>query len=304
MIADCLARNVVDLFGTAGEAWIRALPELLAEVARQWSLALLPAFPDLSYNYVAPARMADGREAVLKVGFPTDEVRREIEALRVFDGHGCARLLAADAGRGWLLLEQVLPGTPLTTLAADDDAAATTHAVAVMRRLWRRPPPDHPFPTMSDWIAGLERLRARFGGGTGPLPPHLVQMAERFFADLCAANEPPLLLHGDLHHQNILAATRAPWLAIDPKGVVGHPGFEIGPLLFNPPGIHRHPELGRLLHRRMSIVAAELGFDRERVAGWALARALLSAWWSIEDHGDGWQPAVTIAEHLARFATA
>ncbi len=113
----------------------------------------------------------------------------------------------------------------------------------------------------------------------------------------------PVLLHGDLHHDNILAAEREPWLAIDPKGIVGEPAYEVGALLRNPlPGLLARPEPGRVLARRIEQLAAELGFDRARIRGWALAQAVLSAWWSYEDHGDGWRETIACAELLAAIA--
>jgi streptomycin 6-kinase len=217
-------------------------------------------------------------------------------------------MLEADPDQGLLLLERLRPGTPLVTLA--DDEQATAIAAGVMRRLWRPVPTEHPFPTVADWAAGLGRLRARFGGGTGPLPPRLVEMAERLFAELLASSAAPrsprpegveVLLHGDLHHWNILAAEREPWLALDPKGLVGEPAYEVGALLRNPmPQILAVPQPGRVLARRADQLAAELGFDRQRLLGWAVAQTVLSAWWTVEDHGHGWEPEIACAELLAR----
>ncbi len=48
------------------------------------------------------------------------------------------------------------------------------------------------------------------------------------------ADEPgDRLLHWDLHDENVLAADRAPWLAIDPKPLAGDPGFDLWPALAN-----------------------------------------------------------------------
>jgi streptomycin 6-kinase len=111
---------------------------------------------------------------------------------------------------------------------------------------------------------------------------------------------PPVLLHGDLHHHNILSAERQPWLALDPKGVIGEPAYEVGALLRNPfPQILSLPGPGRLLARRVDQLAAELDFDRQRLVGWGIAQAVLAAWWSFEDHGHGWQGCLTCAELLA-----
>ncbi len=297
-VPDGLVGTIVELYGETGIEWLNRLPSLLADCAQRWSLRVLPPFDPLSYNYVAPAVRADGTDVVLKLGVPNPELLTEIEALRLFDGCGIVRLLDADPDQGILLLERLKPGTLLSSLA--DDAQATSIAAQVMQQLWRPAPESHPFPTVSRWAAGLQRLRDRFDGGTGPFPAAWVERAERLFAELIESMGEPVLLHGDLHHFNILAAERQPWLALDPKGVVGEPEYEVGALLRNPfPHILGVPQASRVLARRVDQLAEELGFDRERLVGWGVAQAVLSAWWSFEDHGHGWEPGIALAEILA-----
>jgi streptomycin 6-kinase len=105
-----------------------------------------------------------------------------------------------------------------------------------------------------------------------------------------------LILHGDLHHFNILSAEREPWLAIDPKGVVGEAAYEAGALLRNP--LEDMSQYPHILKRRIAILSEMLDIDCQRILGWAVAQAVLSAWWSYEDHGQGWEPGVALAETL------
>jgi streptomycin 6-kinase len=292
------ARTMQEVYGAAGVEWLDRLPGLLAYCEQRWSLTVMPPFAPLSYNYVAPAKSADGRSVVLKVGFPGTELMTEIEALRLYDGRGIAQLLDSDRERGVLLLERLAPGTPLSRLT--DDEQATSIAAGVMRQLWRPAPQEHPFPTVAKWAAGLGRLREHFGGTTGPFHARLVEEAESLFTELLGSASERVLLHGDLHHDNILAAERQPWLAIDPKGLVGEPAYEVGALMRNQ---LPHPLAGdlatRLLTRRLDQLAEELGLERARLHGWSLAQAVLSAWWSFEDHGHGWEPAIALAELLS-----
>ena len=294
-IPPSLARTMREMYGAEGEAWLRDLPALLDAYARRWSITILPPFPNLVYNYVAPALTADGAPAVFKLGMPDGEARDQIAALRIFDGRGIARLLAGDAEGGALLIERLLPGTSLVQLAPEDDEAATAIAAEVMRALWRPAPAEHTFPTTEEWADGLARLRAEFGGGTGPFDARLVERAERLFAELHASAGAPMLLHGDLHHDNILSAEREPWLAIDPKGVVGEPAFEVGALLRNQLPT-TEAEMRRITERRVSQLSEALGIERERILGWNLAQAVLSAWWSYEDHGHGWEETMLLAQ--------
>ena len=288
-------RTQCELYGEAGQVWLERLPTLLNECARRWSLTLLPPFANLSYNYAAPAMQADGTAVVLKLGVPNKELTTEIEALRLYNGRGICRLLAADAEQGILLLERLNPGSMLSTIPEDE--TATLIAAQVMRQLWRPAPLAHNFPTVARWANGLERLRAEFNGGTGPFPSKLVEQAERLFVELIASMAEPVLLHGDLHHFNILSAEREPWLAIDPKGVVGEPAYEIGALLRNPT---EELMLDRQVQaRRVDLLASELSVDRQRILGWGIAQAVLSAWWSYEDHGNSAASTLELAALLA-----
>jgi streptomycin 6-kinase len=143
-------------------------------------------------------------------------------------------------------------------------------------------------------------MRQHFGGTGGPFPARLVDEAESLFAELLGSQAPPVLLHGDLHHENILSAQRAPWLALDPKGILGEPAYEVGALLRNPlPQLLQRPDPGRVMARRVDQLAEALEIERARIRGWGLAQAVLSAWWSVEDHGYGWEDTIACAELLA-----
>lgn len=291
--------RITGVFGADGTTWLNTLPSLLEEAAARWHLEVASPFGPLSYNYVSPAVRVGGEAAVLKAGVPCAELRNEISALRHYDGRSAVRLLEADPGRGLLLLERVAPGTPLEEL--DDDEEATRIAASVMQRLWRPPPAGHEFPTVGGWLRGFERHRARCDGGPGPFPVGLFDRAEALAAELLASSAPPVVLHGDLHHWNILCGEREPWLAIDPKGVIGEPAYEAGALLRNPrPHYLQWPGIDRIMTRRVEILAETLGFDRGRIAGWGLAQAVLSACWSYDDHSGGWEPAIACAEILER----
>lgn len=297
-----LAATTADLRGAAGVEWLAKLPPILAECERWWSLAIEGPFPQLSYNYAALARRKGGASVVVKACFPSKEFKNEVDALRLYAGIGAVQLLDFDLEQGVMLLEHVAPGTMLTTV--EDDSEATSISASVMKQIWRPVPEEHSFPSVAEWAAGMGKLRPYFGGGTGPFPERLVDMAEQLFADLLPSMSAPVVLHGDLHHYNILAAERQPWLAIDPQGVIGEPCYEVGALLRNPmPAIYSMPHLDRILARRIDQLAEELGFDRERIWGWAVAQAVLSAWWTVEDEGPSadWQSPIAFAEVLSNM---
>jgi len=298
IIPDDFRREMIALHEEEGRAWLDRLPTILAGCEQRWNLKISPPFSGLSFNYVAPAVRVDGSEVVVKICSPTHGFTQETEALRLFDGHGMVQLLDSDTTDEAMLLERLMPGTLLRSV--EDDEESTTYAAVVMRQLWRPVSKNHPFKTVQDWGKGFTRLRQYYGGGIGPFPKALLEEAETLYRELSASMAEPALLHGDLHHDNILAAERQPWLAIDPKGVVGEPAYETGAWLRNPmPQLLDMPQPGRILARRVDQLAGELGFDRARVRGWGLAQAMLSAWWSVEDFGEMPEFPITCARLLA-----
>ncbi|HEX5912066.1 MAG TPA: aminoglycoside phosphotransferase family protein [Rubrobacter sp.] len=278
------AQRMREVYPEKGQAWLDALPEVLKELEERWRIRLEPPFADLSYHYVAPATTADGQPVVLKLGVPNPQLRSEADTLRLADGRGYVRLMESDEAIGALLLEQVLPGVPLTTIEDDDEA--TRIAAGVMRKIWQPAPDSHSFGGVGEWAKGTERLRHEFDGRTGLFDRTLVEEVEALFADLLPSMEEQVVLHGDLHHANILSAEREPWLAIDPKGIVGEAAYEVGQLLRNPfPLILDWPDPQATFRRRIEILADELGLDRRRMRDWAIAFGLVNAWDIYDDHG-------------------
>ena len=273
------------------------VPDQLSEVERRWSLSVHERL-DSSFNYVARASHADLGEVVVKLAVPGVEFVRELEALRLYGGQGAARLLKADPTNGAMMLESVRPGSALSNVRSDEEA--TSIAASVMRSLWRLAPEQHPFAAMSEFDGGVEWLRTCLANQRSPVPTALVSRAEGLLRELASGQAEPVLLHGDLHHDNILSAERGRWLAVDPKGVVGDPAYDVGPFLYN-----RLFETGSpvcVLERRVDQMSEELGFERDRIVGAAIPRAVMAAW-PVGSSGDPWRDALRCAELLAGLTT-
>lgn len=299
---------ITSTFGEDGEALIANLLALIEEASSRWGLTNVQPVENLSYNFVAFANRGNENVA-LKIGVPRDELTSEIAALRLFNGEGACRLIDADEDRGFLLLERLKPGVMLS--AMEDDEQATHIGAEVMQKIWRpleldsklsemqeQAPALQKFILLSDWFDGLKRLREMFNGGTGPLNEKLVERVEKSVKDLFIENHRPVLMHGDFHHFNVLSSERG-WLVIDPKGVIGPAGYEVGPFLINPWGdLLNGTKYRRMTQRRIEILHERLGFERERIHAWGLAHAIISAWWSIEDN-TGWEYALAFAEMIA-----
>jgi streptomycin 6-kinase len=279
-----LRRNAVETWGPLGERWLDRLPALVDGAARQWDLRLGATF-NLSFNWVAAVTQSDGTDAVLKLG-PSEpgHLADEAAALEAFDGEGAVRLLRYDGDRGALLIERAAPGELLRSLVPRRDLEATAAIISLTKRLHRRPGPNCGLPDLEGEAESFSG-HLRTYPGDDPLPRRLVQRAGELFDQLCATAPRRVVLHGDLHHDNVLSATREPWLAIDPHGVVGDPGYDVGAMLYNPDPHIRADELLALVPRRVEQLAAGLDLTTERVVCWGFVVAVLSEVWTAQGGG-------------------
>ena len=286
--------RVVSVWGAKGQEWLDRLPTIITACEERWDLSIQSPVSDLSFNFVASATKEDGTEVILKIGVPNPELITEIEALRVLRGRRVARLLEADNNLGALVIRRLTPGEPLSALRSDEEA--TMIAAQLMRDLPAPEPPAHRFPTIGRWALAFDRLRERFAGASGPLPMRMVEKAERLFTELQTSSPGEMLLHGDLHHDNILSDGDAGWVAIDPKGVIGEPAYEAARFQHNPfPGFLSMDRPQLVAERRVDILASILQVERSRLLAWGFFDAMLGACWSIDDNCD-WQYFVSCAE--------
>jgi streptomycin 6-kinase len=269
-------REAVASYGAEEIRWLERLPTRVAELEQAWSLTAGQAFDTHSkLSWVAPVRLADGSEAVLKIGLPHREARREADALRALDGRGAVRLLRASEDGFALLLERCVPGTDLWTLG---DEQANEVGAVVLRQIWREPEAGAPFERLADlaaeWCAELPR-EAPSQGYDADLITHAVATARKL-VDTQPRN---VLLHGDFHPSNVLAAAREPWLVIDCKPLVGDPAYDLAQWLGNrcrwsEPSVEAVTSLRQQIER----FSDALELDPARVAGWAFVKSLGWDW--------------------------
>lgn len=111
---------------------------------------------------------------------------------------------------------------------------------------------------------------------------NIIACAESVFNNLCANRSNDIILHGDLHHDNILQSDTS-WNVIDPHGYIGDPCAEVGPMIFNPLDCFpKYLSIQNIIETRLNILAEMLPFDLERIKAWAFCLALRSAAWDVE----------------------
>ena len=257
--------------GLTHAAWLETVPRLVAECAAEWELTIGEPYTAGAAGYAVRADCADGTPAVLKVIYPHREAEHEAAALDVWNGEGAVRLLAHDDERWAMLIERCEPGTLLAQIDGD---AALDVLIGLLPRLWKRV--SEPFRPLADeaawWVDYLPDEWERAGR---PFEQRQLDEAIDLLETLAPSQGEPVLLHQDLHTDNVLAAEREPWLVIDPKPLVGEREFAVAPIV-------RDWFLGhsrREVQQRLDRLTSELGLDRERARGWAIGQTIA---WAVD----------------------
>jgi len=249
----------------------------------------------MSYcNFVVDAVTDTGKKVVLKLGFPESEIHTEQQALLAFNGRKSVKVLGRNKKYCAILLQRVTPGYDLTTIKNDNEA--TRIAAEVMKKLPTKVPLKHTLETTVELLNVIERI-----GPNHPLPIAMLKKARKIAQELYQTKKSEKLLHGDLHHNNILYDENEGWIAIDPQGVIGDPISEVGMYFLNPHGIAEDPNLEERLLKRAEIFSKVLQCDVKRVFGWAFVQCIISCCWSVEDNEDSWKRTIKCAKALEKL---
>lgn len=278
-IPDAMIQRLVNWHGRAKlTAWFDQVPALLDAWCAEWQITIEPReLPD-TVSMVLFGESAKVGPVVLKLGPPNYETRAEIAATREAQGPGMVPLIASDPDVSIIMLGRLLPGTMLRESDLSDEES-TRIAAGRLKAFWREPVDGSELTPLTRWTKELREFTPR---DNPDLPNHLIVRAQGMLEEMLANPTSHSLLHGDLHHQNILWEDGSGWVTIDPKGLIGERGFDITAWMMNPWGFPRTPEYLAMANRRLDILAEELGEDRQRLAQWTVVFAALSLCWSLD----------------------
>jgi Streptomycin 6-kinase len=276
----------------SGDDWLAHLPAQVAELADEWDLVADGRVWHGVCAVVIPCHRGN-EPVVLKVSWPHEEARLEHLALQAWAGQGAVRLIAADPARWAMLLEPLMHDRNL-------DAPELLEACEVIGGLMRRL--DRPAtPQFTRLSHELDRWIPLCQNGSPLVPRRLTEQAASLLADLgdgCDGR----LIHQDLHFQNVLAAEREPWLAIDPKPLSGEWAFAVAPVLWN-----RWDEASAAynvrthLRLRLGVVSEAAGIDEDRALAWSFVRMVTNAIWETQERApdkDALSRWITIAKAM------
>lgn len=269
-------QNIINIYGDVGKKWLQSLPKLVQKYAEEWHLTQLKPFNDLTYNYVLSGYQ-NMKQVVLKISPDIESLKKEANALIAFQGYSCLILYASKNDA--LLLEQAMPGQSLKNYFNHRDEEAIHITAALITNLHKASLPiEGQFPHISDWLTLLDKDLN--------IPMQYLQKARDYKNYLLKTVPKNVLLHGDLHHDNILSHGND-WVAIDPKGVIGDPAYEIPAFIRNPiPDLLMIPNAKKMIENRIKLFADILKISSERIVQWNFVQSVLAWAWALEDGCD------------------
>lgn len=269
-------------------------PDIFAPFMTRWRLVADGVAIATHSSNLLPVRL-DGAQAMLKVAH-TEEERKGGRVMEWWRGDGAARVFARDGAA--LLIERATGTQSLSEMARngqDDEATRILCKAAGRLHAPRAIPPPEDLIPLAKWFGDLFAAAPHHGG----VLPRAAETARV----LLAAPRDHVVLHGDLHHDNVLDFGARGWLAIDPKFIAGERAFDYANIFTNPdladPSLPVATEPGRFA-RRLELVGQHANLERERLLRWILAWTGLSAAWYL---GDG-DPLANIDLAIADVAAA
>ena len=206
-------------------------------------------------------------------GTVLDEERLGNQLMNWWDGQGAARVVKHDENA--ILMERAEHGTSLVDVARGrGDDEATRIICSVLAKLHApRGQPAPAVPSLTGWFAALGRASEAQGG--------ILRAAATTASNLLRSQRGIVVLHGDMHHRNVLNFGSRGWLAIDPKGLIGERYFDYANI-FCIPDYETATMPGRLGHQ-IRVVADTAHLEPARLLAWVVAWAGLSAAFLLDD---------------------
>ncbi|WP_154793812.1 aminoglycoside phosphotransferase family protein [Occultella kanbiaonis] len=281
------------------------LPGLIDRATRRWGLSLGTPFSVGTAAWTTPGVMADGTPVVLKLTFPHDEAKYEATALALWQGHAAVELLDHDTQDWALLLRRAHPGTLLLADISPPHVRLGI-AVEILRNLHRAVASGTEMPSLTTVSAAWSHIATQRANRWAHLYEAYREEVTYGLGLLAAFGRPgakpgPLVvLHGDLNPGNILldapGSVPPQWLAIDPKPMIGDPGYDLWPVLSQIDNPFLYPDPLAVLRPRVELAARALGIPFRRICEWACARSVESVLWQLETWPDPARQALALKD--------
>ncbi len=249
--------NIISIYGERGKKWLFDLPKIISEISKRLELTNLTQVKNLTQNYVIFATRGS-EKVVLKIGLDIEGFQREELALKNLNNSLVPRVI--ESGSGFLLLERMIKGTTLKSSTVQNKIKICCD---VVKNLSDKPLLNKDkFPHIRDQLKIIDQ--------PWDMPHELLNLARKLKDKLSSYRDEEILLHGDIHHANILRSGNS-WKVIDPKGVVGYKINEVWSFVMD-------------FENDTKFIADYFNWDVTLVRDWYFVHLIMASIWNIEDN--------------------
>lgn len=266
----------------------------LDTLCSDWHLLLTGEKQETHSSHLYFARQ-NKNSVVLKIFKEHSDEKQSANILMQYNGNGAVKVLKSSDQT--VLLERITPGRTLAELVLNKrDDTATEIFCQVATKLHSAEIDASNFSPISSLLDTFNRY---LKSDDATLSKKLVSHAESVFQELVDSQTSQVLLHGDLHHDNILQDDTNGWVAIDPKGYVGEREAEVSCFLKNPRD-NRYYANADIINSRIEIISNTLNLDPGRILLWTYSMYVMSMIWSIEDgnYNPKWQVMLEVLQKM------
>lgn len=240
---------------------------------KKWGLDLLEVIYECSEKGVFSAGSKEFGTVILKVDQHKSQLASEYRMLARLSGRYSCKVYAYDENAGLLLEERIFPGTVLR------GETSLEKRIQMFLQVFRgiHMPADSG-ETYLNWLERICEYCACHG-----VAENMASRACSFCVEMFEKYPDRVLLHGDLHHDNLLLRTDGSYVMIDPKGVVGPAIMDLPRFILNELDTEHACPDRRHIEDVIRLVSGQSGYPAADIRKLFFMETVLANIWRAED---------------------
>lgn len=287
-----LSYNISNIYGNEiSNYWINKIPSIVNTIAKKLEIHEIDTLHDLTQNYVARGYIKNV-PIIIKISIDFDCLIQEAFALRCLNEAGAPKILFEEEiydkflakhklSAGFIILERIIPGTPLTSYFPNKETEVVKIACSILKNIAKCKIPAKNNLLHTNNILDLLNKNSE-------IPSEKLNKAIALSKKLKSINNVYSLVHGDFHHDNILLSSEEnenSWHIIDPNAMIGNPLYDVAIFIRNPiKQLTKHYDCHNIIYNRISLFSDLLKINKEIILGWCFLQTIISWLWCLEDN--------------------
>jgi streptomycin 6-kinase len=271
-----LKKNIINIYGREGETWLKLLQSNVDKICSKYHVLNISPVDNMTFNYVASG-FINKKPIMIKYGLNQAALAKEAACLKAFSCYGGIEYIADEANL--IIMERAMPGDTLKHSFPSEDEKGTSIMCHLLQKLHKAPISKH---NNFYHLHTLYQVFDKFDD----LPKTVLNQACQLRNEMFSKRNKKVLLHGDLHHDNIIKH-KDNYVVIDPKGFIGDPLYDVAAFIINPiPDLLDNHQVKHLIRQRIEICSSILGASEKDITKWTYLKALLCWIWVKQDNLD------------------